>query len=197
MNNWDDFKNKLWEEQLNAMDRGFKLEERKNLFVVALFGVGGYGLSNDTHSLFIYLYYLVPLVAVGFDALMLSQKYSVRRIGCFLRLHSDSELEKRWEEFVSKHREKRLRLGAETFTALTFLASLWLIIDYRYNRDLRNIPVPVCLWYLALVVFSVYSKRRNKHLIKELEKACEATESNNGVRFRHRSADNIGRSSRS
>lgn len=82
------FESKLWQEQFNAMERAFKLEERKCLFVVSLFGIGGASFVGGVSKGFAYLYFLIPLVAVAFDVLILSQKYAIRRIGYFLSQYS-------------------------------------------------------------------------------------------------------------
>lgn len=168
MDKLDTFNKKLWQEQLNAMAKGFRLEERKNLFVVTIFGIAGYGSVSSDPNHFYYLYYLVPMVTVGFDDLMLSQKYAVRRIGYFLKLNSNYELEKNWELFVEKKREKRLRLGAETFTLLSFLASIWLIVEIHYEGKFNNVPIVSYLWFIILFGFGFYSKFRCEHLLKEL-----------------------------
>jgi hypothetical protein len=184
------FVNKLWQEQSNAMEKSFKLEERKIIFVLALFGVGGYGYKfvGDIQNELIYLYYLVPLAAVAFDFLISSQKYAVRRVGAFLCLNSIYDLEYRWEEFVNVKRENHTLTGSDIFTSLSFIASFGLVIVQHYNKcvcissQLVQLAMD-CMWFGILIALAVYAKKRN---LNELSKLKEES----GIESHNKSAAN-------
>jgi hypothetical protein len=170
LNKCTDFESKLWKEQFNAMERAFKLEERKCIFVVALFGIGGVGFVNGINNSLFYLYFLVPLIAIAFDVLILSQKYSIRRIGYFLSISSRFDLERDWENFVDKNRENRVSVGAETFTILSFATSFWVILDKLYDSTFHNIPYVAYAWFILLLIFSVWATYSRTQLILKLKK---------------------------
>lgn len=166
---------KLRREQFIAMERGFKLEEKKIFLVVALFGIGGYGLNINNPKDFSYLYYLIPLLAISFDALMALQKFSVRRIGIFLKLNSDDPMERKWEDFVNKHRDNFLRFGTDGFTILTFGASLWLIFKYGHGETFSSIRPFEYIWFGLLGGLSIYTRWRS---IKQMDKLLDELVSN-------------------
>ncbi len=181
-----DFVNKLWQEQSNAMEKSFKLEERKIIFVLALFGVGGYGYNfvSDKQNELIYLYYLVPLAAVAFDFLISSQKYAVRRVGAFLCLKSIYDLEHRWEEFVNEKRENHALTGSDIFSYLSFVASFGLVVMQHFNKYTCNTSLLVidCTWFGMLIVLAVYAKRRtSKDLAKFKNKSESECHSNSAA----------------
>ncbi|MCI5124163.1 MAG: hypothetical protein D3925_06725 [Candidatus Electrothrix sp. AR5] len=60
------------------MEKSFKLEERKNSFVIGLFGFGGLSFLNDNLKQLLYLYYFIPFVTIAYDLLILSQKYTIK-----------------------------------------------------------------------------------------------------------------------
>lgn len=165
-----EFEKKLWQEQFNAMERSYKMEERKNTFIIALFGFGSFSFWPNAPKDLIYLYNFIPLFAIALDSSILSQKYSVRRIGRFLGLNSRFQMERDWEKFVDKHRESKIQVGTEVFNFLSFIASLWMICKYQCNGQVRDIPVPVYIWFSILVVFELYSKSRIHRRISKLPK---------------------------
>ena len=152
------FESKLWQEQFNAMDRAFKLEERKCIFVVALFGAGGISSVTGASDDFAYLYFLIPLVAIAFDVLILSQKYSVRRIGYFLCKNSCFDLERGWESFVGNHREQKVHIGTEIFTIISFAASFVILFKFKYHEDIGEVPALAFIWFGLLLTMGAFSK---------------------------------------
>lgn len=156
------------QEQFDTMERGFKVEERKILFVIALFGIGGYGYNENIMKNFGYLYYLIPLLAIAFDVLIARLNFSVRRIGVFLRGHSTS-LDGDWESFVHKYRDSYFRFGTDIFTIITFLASIWLVFKYIHKENFSNINYFEYFWYLLLIVIGFCARFHNFKRIQKLE----------------------------
>lgn len=194
MDNIVNFESKLWQEQFNAIERSFKLEQRKIIFVIALFGLGGYGKEVAVNQ-FYYLYYLVPLVAIAFDCLIFSQKHTVRRIGGFLSRHSTFSKERKWEAYLSgkkekkekKHRDKFFYRGQNIFTVLTFLASSALVIKNIVDKN-KNIVdkiitcdmsemiefyillITTLVWFLALPTIAYYIHTQSETQLAKLDK---------------------------
>jgi len=164
------FESKLWQEQFNAMDRAFKFEERKCIFVVALFSAGGISSVPNIPDDFAYLYFLIPLAAIGFDALILSQKYAVMRIGCFLSENSNYDMEREWEKFVANHREGKMRIGTEIFTALSFGASFMMLLKIKYHGNIEEVPSLAFLWFVLLLTISRVSNVSRNRQIANLDK---------------------------
>ena len=74
------------------------------------------------------LLYLVPFFAIAFDLYILGEDYSVKRIGAFLRVNSTDALEKRWEDWVSRHRDHFAPLAMPILTNILAAAAalaLW------------------------------------------------------------------------
>ncbi len=154
------FEKKLWQEQVNAMERNYKMEERKNTFIIALFGFGSFSFWSSAPKDLIYLYYFIPLFSIAIDSSILSQKYSVRRIGRFLGLNIRFQMERDWGKFVDNHRESKIQVGTEVFNFLSFMASICMIYKYHYNEKICDIPVLVYIWFILLIALELYSKLR-------------------------------------
>jgi len=117
---------KLHLELSETQARRHKLDVLKISFVTTLLGFGGIKLQDSVA--FFQLLYLVPLVSVLFDLLVMGQHYSIRRIGAFLRLSSQDQIERDFEVFVSRRRDSFFKWGSQGFTILSYLASgalLW------------------------------------------------------------------------
>lgn len=162
---------KLRQEQFDTMERSFKSEEKKILFILALFGVGGYntGMMKE----FGYLYYFIPLLAIAFDVLITRQAFSVRRIGVFLREHSTDLLEKEWETFVDKHRDKCYRFGIDAFTIISFGASVWLVFKYIHEEKfcgIKTFEYQEYIWFVLLACVGIYTRYSSLKRIKKLDR---------------------------
>ena len=174
------FADKLRQEQQQTMERGFKIEEQKIIFVIALFGIGGVNVvGGDVHGEFMHVWYLAPFIAVFFDMLASLQKYSVRRIGAFLRNCSNDKLEKDWESFVVEKRDNVLLLEADGFTLLTFCASSWMIFRYIHDSTIANIHIVEWLWMLILLILHFYFRKKASKNLKKMDKVKWQSSSNN------------------
>lgn len=162
---------KLRLEQQQTMERGFKIEERKILFVISLFGIGGINVvGSDVHAEFRHVWYLAPFIAVFFDMLASLQKFSVRRIGAFLRNCSNDKLEREWEGFVGKNRDNVLCWESDGFTVLTFCASSWMIFKYIHGSKIVDIHQVEWLWMLTLLVFHFHFRMNVFKKLKKMDK---------------------------
>jgi hypothetical protein len=157
---------KLRQEQFLAMKTCARIAERKVMFILALFGLGGYGIVRytDNTTNFTYLYYLIPLLAIGFDTLIERQTFSIDRIGVFLRNHSTDCLEREWEEFV--HNDKLrwtfcpmwFHPTVDTFTIVTFLVCVWGVLQFRHDGHFSEVNYTEYGWFILLACFAVYIK---------------------------------------
>ena len=102
------FIQKLHKEMSETQQRRHKLDILKIGFVTALLGFGSIKLKDFLS--FYQILYLVPLAAVFFDLLIMGEHYSKRRIGAFLRIKS--KLERNFEKYVSKKRDKFFKFGS-------------------------------------------------------------------------------------
>src|SRR5438552_3432657 len=115
---------KIHSEIAETQKRRFQLYVLKIGFVTALLGFGGIHIQEV--SSFYQALYLVPLVAVFFDLLIMGEHISIRRMGTYLRLHSEED-EKTYEDYVMRHRDKFITVGLVGFTTLSFVAAFFLL----------------------------------------------------------------------
>ena len=173
------FLNKMHDEILRTMERGARLIERKIIFVTALLGVGslqlpGHSVGVDSTRV---LLYLAPLVALLFDACGYQLKFSVRRLGAFLKLHSPSELEREWETFAGRNRDKVTghfgQIGADGFTLVTFFLAFVVLGRDLLSRSLDQTLileiVLSTLWFGFLIWAYSYMYGRQQQRLDALE----------------------------
>jgi hypothetical protein len=170
------FSDKIREELLSVKEQGYKTRVQKRVFIIALLGLGSIdpfdgGIGNIINGVqsgsfktqFYQILYLAPFVAIIFDALSAEHGFSVRRMGKFLRIHSEDEIEKDWEKFVHKHRDNFFRQAEILFTLLTFLSSLYILFNIQ-----NSLSLPEILWFAFLAVvyaiFIVLARARFKEL---------------------------------
>jgi len=151
---------KIRTELLTAQEKGYKISVQKLLFITTLLGLGSVRVESIVE--FYPILYWTPVVAVLFDVQEMGQKFTVRRIGAFLRCYSDDELEREWEDFVSKHREHLYKYASDGFTILTFVISIVLLayakgeqaINGSFMAHLNFLSYQEYLWFFFL--FSLY-----------------------------------------
>lgn len=173
-NNTSSITNLLRREIEHTMERSFKLEERKIIFVIGLFGLGGFNISiffpgHSGISSLPHLFFLAPFLAILFDILIIKQKFSIRRIGAFLEKNSNDNLEKKWEEFVSDNREEEsFNYSHIGFTCITIAASFIAIIS---NKDYGFPYIEYITIFWLIVIGTLYSSvlYRYINLIKQLK----------------------------
>jgi hypothetical protein len=147
-----------------------KLGILKITFVTALLGFGSIKIDN-----FVSVYqvlYLAPLIALFFDLLVMGEHFSIRRMGVFLRLNSESQKEREYEDFVRNNRDRFFRLGSFGITALSYVAAMVLLKTAK--GDIKLIE---WFWFsLIFVVFIAAVLFGNRRLLK-LDRLVESAKS--------------------
>ena len=160
-----DFLNKLRQEITETQKRRQKLDLLKIGFVTALLGFGSVKFQDIAS--FYHVLYIVPLVAVFFDMLIMGEHFSIKRLGAFLRLESHDDIEKKYEKFVAKNRDKYFKYGSRGFSVLSIIAAFYLLIVCQGNAMIRDY-----VWFLGIfisyVIVIILGVRQHKKL-DELE----------------------------
>jgi len=165
-----EFIQKLHKEIAETQLRRHKLDILKIAFITALLGFGSLKLRDL--SSFYPLLYLVPLVGVFFDLLIMGEHYSIRRIGAFIRLKSEDELEKQFERYVSRKRDKFFKNGSRCFTILSILAAMVILFSIKGQLWFDYIWFGLILiGYFVIIIFGNQQlKELDKLTTKELNK---------------------------
>jgi hypothetical protein len=162
-----DFSTKIRSELLAVKEQGYKTSVQKRAFTITLLGLGSVkGLMDGTDIVTIQLYqmfYLAPLVAIFFDFLEAEHKYSVRRMGRFLKSCSNDPMEREWEKFVDSNRDDMFRYGEIGFTTVVFIASIFLL--YQTSHLLNSFAIP---WFSTLLALYVLLNIREYQKFKKL-----------------------------
>lgn len=156
----------LRKEISETQQRREKLQLLKIGFVSALLGFGGIdfkGVGSYYQAL-----YVVPLIATFFDLLIQGEHFLIRRAGTFLRMHS-SPLERKYESFVSKHRDIFFKYGSSGFTSLSYFASIVLL----WNTDHLRSRIE-WLWFFLLFATFVFSLWHGNRRLKALDSQSES-----------------------
>jgi hypothetical protein len=140
----DNFLTQLREEIFSAQQQRMKLTFIKITTVSILLGFGNIKIKDITE--FYHVLYLVPLVAVFFDMLIMGESYSIKRIGAFLRLASN-ETERKYEEFVSKNRDKYFKYGSNGFSILSIVAAFYLLKSCTHSCGIFE-----CIWFIVILL---------------------------------------------
>jgi len=165
-----EFIQKLHKEIAETQLRRHKLDILKIAFITTLLGFGSLKLRDL--SSFYPLLYLVPLVGVFFDLLIMGEHYSIRRIGVFIRLKSEDKLEKQFERYVSRKRDKFFKNGSRCFTVLSILAAM--VILFSIKGQLLWIDYVwfglILIGYFVIIIFGNQQlKDLDKLTAKELD----------------------------
>lgn len=144
----NDFSKKIRDELLAVKEQGYKTSVQKRNFVITLLGLGS--LNSVIPQLYQMLY-LVPLVAFFFDFLEAEHKFSVRRMGRFLRSQSNDPIERKWEMFVDANRDHVSKCGELGFTVLAFVASI-LLLHYGANHSFDFFDIA---WFSVLAIIYI------------------------------------------
>ena len=162
-NNKDLFLDAIHREISETQQRREKLGILKIAFVTALLGFGGVKIK-DVIAVY-QLLYLAPLAAFFFDVLTLGEHFSIRRMGAFLRLNSPSETERKYQQFVSKNRDRFFKLGSYAITCLSFVAAIALLRSAKGPLSLTE-NVWFIITFIVFVVIVWYANKRINRLDK-------------------------------
>lgn len=152
---------RIREEIANTQKQRYQFYVLKISFVTALLGFGAFKVQE----LFSYypVLYLVPLVSVFFDFLIMGEHVSIRRLGCFLRLHSNETKERDFEVFVTENRDKFITIGLLGFTLLTWVAALF-FLNVAKSKAGGSVGAIEIIWFvgilLAFIVAIFYALKR-------------------------------------
>lgn len=144
-----DFFNKLRQEIAETQKRRQKLDLLKIGFVSALLGFGSVKIQDIVS--FYRMLYIVPLVAVFFDMLIMGEHFSIKRIGAFLRIKSPDDIEKEYETFVAKNRDKYFKYGSRGFTVLSFIAAFYILTVYQGDSSIKD-NIGNIIWFIGIFV---------------------------------------------
>ena len=102
----------------------------------------------------------------------MGEHYSIRRIGVFIRLKSEDKLEKQFERYVSRKRDKFFKNGSRCFTVLSILAAM--VILFSIKGQLLWIDYVwfglILIGYFVIIIFGNQQlKDLDKLTAKELD----------------------------
>lgn len=163
---------RIYKEISETQQRRHKLDLLKITFVSALLGFGAIKVGNI--ATFYQTLYLAPLVAVFFDLLIMGEHFSIRRLGAFLRLHSTDQLERTWEGFVSKNRDKFFKSGSRGFTALSYIGAIALLYNAKGSLNYEE-----WLWFIFLFLLYIFLALFGGRRLKELSELKEDAQRKN------------------
>ncbi|MDQ2921479.1 MAG: hypothetical protein M3R52_07715 [Acidobacteriota bacterium] len=159
---------RIREEIANTQKQRYQFYVLKISFVTALLGFGAFRVQEI--SSYYPVLYLVPLVSVFFDFLIMGEHISIRRLGTFLRLHSNEPEERDFEVFVTKNRDKFITIGLLGFTLLTWIAAFSLLRVAK-SKGGSSVGTDEIVWFvgilIAFVVAVYYAIRRLNDLDKK------------------------------
>jgi len=118
----------LHEEKLRTLEARAKYTLQKLAFVTGLMGLGSLNITVGNID-FGLLVYLAPWVAIAFDFYIVSEDYSVKRIGAFLKAQSPERMEKQWEQWVASNRDPFAPWATPMLTTLIFIGAV--LIAYQ------------------------------------------------------------------
>lgn len=118
-----EFLNHLHEEKLRTQEARNTYALQKLAFVTGLLGIGSLKLTVGKFD-FSYFLYLAPWVAIAFDLYIMSEDYSIKRIGAFLGTKGSTQAEKQWEQWLVNNRDPFAPLAMPTLTTLVFLGAV-------------------------------------------------------------------------
>lgn len=78
----------------------------------------------------------------------MGEHFSIRRIGCFLRLRSEDKLEQDYELHVAQNRDRFFKFGSWGFTLLSILVACALLANAKGSMSIYEI-----LWFLVIFCF--------------------------------------------
>jgi len=160
MLNSDPFHEKIHQEILQIQQMRRRIDARKVAFVIALLGFGSIKLSDS--ATFYYSLYLAPLVALLFDFMSMGHTFAIRRNGKFLRNFSPSQLEQKYENFVSKNRDNFFRFGSFCFSVLAYVAS-FLLLKVAEPKSLLNFGGLILIsMFLIHIILFYYAQKKIK-----------------------------------
>jgi len=171
----NDFLNHLRQEKLNTQKSRFEFIRLKFILVVGLFGIGNWKFTEFSENYL--LLYLVPFVGFAIDLYIHGENFAIRRIGYFVReIEKCIPVERAWELYVDKNRDRYTRAGIYVVSILLFI-STFLILQLKEDNNFReNYGLWHYLWvFVNLVILSLFilcsyrgynSLKKNKKPIK-------------------------------
>jgi hypothetical protein len=141
----------------------------KFAFITGLFGLGALRIGEVNFG---WLLYFIPLVAIGYDLYIRAADLSIKKMGAFLRNQSKSgtaEIEKDWESFAARYRDKLAQLATTLFTFFLIIAAA--VYIYAQQGDLRSSDFWVIFssWFLVSLLTNVWLWKSHRHQIKKLD----------------------------
>jgi len=152
---------RIREEIANTQKQRYQFYVLKISFVTGLLGFGAFRVREI--SSYYSVLYLVPLVSVFFDFLIMGEHVSIRRLGTFLRLHSDEPEERDFEVFVTENRDRFITIGLLGFTFLSWIAAFF-FLSVAKSKEGSSVAKEEVVWFvgilIAFIVAIFYALRR-------------------------------------
>ena len=169
------FLERLYREISETQQRRNKLDVLKITFVSALLGFGSMKIKDITA--FYQVLYIAPLVAVFLDLLVMGEHFSIRRVGTFLRLSTEtSPTEQQYEFFVTSNRDRFFVIGSRGFTILSFVAACALLRISRGVISFSELAWFGCVFIFFLVGLIVGSRQLKRlYQLEVLPKPVDKT----------------------
>jgi hypothetical protein len=148
-----DFLKSLRDEKIRAQEARSHLTIQKLTFATALLGLGSIKLDAGVVNTSL-LAYLAPWVAIIFDFYIMGEDFSVKRLGAFLQAYSGETLERRWEKWVSEHRDPFSAWAMPILTTLILGAAALILL----STPQVNTPGLLIGWAVAslLATWGIY-----------------------------------------
>lgn len=157
----------LHEEKLKAQETRAMYTEKKLAYVTALLGVGTISITAFEANAILYV---VPFVAAAFDLYILSEDYSVKRIGAYLGARSKDITEQSWETWLHDNRDPFAP------TAMLILSILLLVgagIIIWAASDGPNVGLLI-VWAILALLVNLILYYRYKKLRDQVRKRAES-----------------------
>ncbi len=160
MSDISDLSKCLREEIIHHKDKRASFVLQKLAFVASLFGVG----FLNTNGFTLYgLFYIIPYVAIAYDAFIAAEDYKVKRVGTFLKIAPNcaNDGEKTWEIFVEENRERWAAYTSLFLTYLVLAASSVITYSHSPIFYIAYITWGLINYSLILTVFIHYYRITN------------------------------------
>mgnify|MGYP006420710105 FL=1 len=119
------------------------------------------------------LLYFIPLVAIGYDLYIRAADLSIKKMGAFLRSHpkaGTTDVEKAWEKFSAKNRDKLAHLATSLFTSILIVASAAYIYVQKGSDKATLFYVGYAIWLGLSLLFNGLLWKSHRDQIRKLDK---------------------------
>jgi hypothetical protein len=157
------FLTELRKEIMDTQERRGRLIRLKLTFISSFFGLGTFNAFkiNDITFQTVYLFYIIPIVALIFDLNIMGEDFGIKRAAKFIRERMETpSVEKDWELYVHLNRDKFTKVGFIISAILVCSICFFMVIKFDHPSTF------VLITWLAISSLTIwinvfYSKIRN------------------------------------